>query len=161
MTTASYIPGRGRSRDGMLLLFLQMPPAAVVAGYVLDLVSLPVASFAVFASSAAFPAWVSHRTAVSDDPDDPVRHLHRYAVVAFGAVTAFTVAVVAASAVTGIGAVRLWRELGADLTGEPPSGSWSLLAGLVLYAVAATCALTSCHVLFMPRPEVGERGDHP
>ena len=67
MTTTSSVPARPRPRNGVLLLFLQMPLAAVVAGYLLDLVSLPVASFAVFVSSAAFPAWVSHRTAVSED----------------------------------------------------------------------------------------------
>ena len=119
MTTTSYMPARPRPHNGVLLLFLQMPLAAVVGGYLLDVVSLPVASFAVFVSSAAFPAWVSHRTAVSGDHREPVHHLHRYAVVAVGLVTVCTVAMAAASAVTGVGSSGLWRGLGAELTGEP------------------------------------------
>lgn len=150
MATTCSTPARRRPRHGMLLLFLQMPLAAVVAGSVLDLVSLPVASFAVFTSGAAFPAWVSRRMAGSDDPADAVRHLHRYAVVALGAVTAGTIALIAASAVTDIGVFTLWRELGADFTGEPTGSSWSLLAGLLLYAVAATCTVTSAKVLCTP-----------
>ena len=148
MTTTPNMPARGRRRNCVLLLFLQMPLAAVVAGYLLDVVSLPVASFAVFVSSAAFPAWVSHRTAVSEDPRDPVHHLHRYAVRALAVVTGGTVALAAASAVTGVGSSGLWRRLGAELTGEPSSGSWALLAGVVVCTVVATCTLTSVQVVF-------------
>ena len=148
MTPTSYPPSRPRPRNGVLMLFLQMPLAAVVGGYLLDVVSLPVASFAVFVSSAAFPAWVSRRTAVSEDPREPVHHLHRYAVVALGVVTVCTVAMAAASAVTGVGSSGLWRGLGAELTGEPSSGSWALLAGVVVCTLVATCSVTSAQVMF-------------
>ena len=59
MTTTSYAPateahpgqaGDWLAKRGVLLLFLQMPVAAVVVGYALQLISLPVASFAVFVS---------------------------------------------------------------------------------------------------------------
>ncbi len=148
MTTTSYKPAGPRPRNGVLLLFLQMPLAAVVGGYLLDVVSLPVASFAVFVSTAAFPAWVSHRTAVSEDPREPVHHLHRDAVLALGLVTVCTVAMAAASAFTGIGSSGLWRRLGAELIGEPSSGSWALLAGVVVSTVVATCTVISTQVLF-------------
>lgn len=146
--TTTYMPARPRPHNGVLLLFLQMPLAAVVGGYLLDVVSLPVASFAVFASSAAFPAWVSHRTAVSEDPHEPVHHLHRYAVGALGLVAVCTVAMAAASAITGFGSSGLWRGLGAELTGEPTSGPWALLAGVVVCTLVATCTVTSAQVLF-------------
>ncbi len=131
----------------MLLLFLQMPLAAVVSGYLLDLVSLPVASFAVFVSSAFFPAWVSHRTAVSEDSGEAVHHLHRYAVPALGVVTVCTVAMAAASALTGVGSSGVWRRLGAELSGEPVSGWWALTAGVVVCTLVATCTLISALVL--------------
>lgn len=146
MTTTLSMAARP-SRNGVLLLFLQMPLAAVVGGYLLDVVSLPVASLAVFVASAAFPAWVSHRTAVSEDPRESVRHLHRYAVVAVGLVTVCTVAVAAASTVTGVGSSGLWRRLGAELTGEPASGPWALFAGAVVCTLVATCTVTSALVL--------------
>lgn len=147
MTTTLSTPARP-PRNGVLLLFLQMPLAAVVGGYLLHVVSLPVASFAVFVASAAFPAWVSHRSAVSEDPREPVHHLHRYAVLALGLVTVGTVAMAAASAVTGVGSSGLWRRLGAELTSEPASGSWALLAGAVVCTLVATCTVTSAQVLF-------------
>ena len=147
MTTTTDIPARPRPCNGVLLLFLQMPLGALLCGYLLQVVSLPVASFAVFVSSAAFPAWVSHRTAVSKDPGEAVHHLHRYAVVALGLVTVCTVAAAAASAVTGDGSSRLWRGLGAELTGEPSGGSWALLAGVVIGTLVATCTVVSAQVL--------------
>ena len=145
---SSFLRARPRPRNGVLLALLQMPLAAVVAGYLLDVVSLPVASFAVFVSSAFFPAWVSHRSAVSTDPHEAVHHLHRYSLRALGLVALGTVAVAAASAVTGVGVSGLWRGLGAELTGEPTSGSWALLAGVVVCTLVATCTLTSAQVLF-------------
>jgi hypothetical protein len=147
VTTTTFMPARPRPRNGVVLLFLQMPLAAVVAGYLLDLVSLPVASFAVFVSSAAFPAWVSHRSAVSEDPREAVHHLHRDAVRALGLVTVCTVVMAAASALTGIGSSGVWRGLGAELTGEPSTGSWALLAGVVVTTLVATCTLTSARVV--------------
>ena len=154
MTTTSYMPARPRARNGVLLVFLQMPLAAVVAGYLLDVVSLPVAGFAGFVSSAAFPAWVSHRTAVSEDPREAVHHLHRYAVGALALVTVCTVAMALASAVTGAGSSGLWRRLGAELTGEPSGGSWALLAGAVVCTLVATCTVTGAQVLVRGELEV-------
>ena len=152
------MPARPRPHSGVLLLFLQMPLAAVVGGYLLEVVSLPVASFAVFVSSAAFPAWVSHCTAVCKDPREPVHHLHRYAVLALGLVTVCTVAVAAASVVTGVGSSDLWRRLGAALTGEPSRGSWALLAGVVVCTLVATCTVVSAQVLFGGRLGLGRPG---
>lgn len=148
MTTTPHLQARTLPRNGVLLAFLQMPLASVVAGYLLNLVSLPVASFAVFVSSAAFPAWVSHRSAASEDPGEAVHHLHRYAVRALGLVTVGTVALAAASAIAGIGDSSLWRGLGAELTGEPSGGPWALLAGVVVCTLVATCTLTSVQVVF-------------
>jgi hypothetical protein len=147
VSTTTHMPARSRPRNGLLLLFLQIPLAAVVAGYLLNLVSFPVASFAVFVASAGFPAWVSHRTTVSEDPGEAVHHLHRYSLRALGVVTVCTVAMAATSAVTGIGSSGVWRGLGAELTGEPSGGSWALLAGIVVRTLVATCAVTSAQVV--------------
>lgn len=86
MTTTSFPLSTGAPHDvagtigwmakrGVLLAFLQMPPAALVAVYKLGLVPFPVASFAVFVSSTHFRL-VGYRTKVSDDPDEPVHLLH-------------------------------------------------------------------------------------
>ena len=163
MTMLSYLPsdsappGRARIGDwmakrGVLLLFLQMPVAAVVVGYALQLVSLPVASFAVFVCAAAFPAWVSHRTGASQDPDEPVHDLHRHVLRALLVVSTFTIALTSALLVVGVAFWHLWYDLGAELTAEPSGGGWSLVAGAVVYGLAALGLVASYYVLYPWRP---------
>lgn len=158
MTTTSFplsagaqggLPSTGgwMAKRGVLLVFLQMPVAALVVGYALGLVSFPVATFAVFVSSAAFPAWVSYRTAVSDDPDEPVRHLHHYVLQAGQVVAVFTAVTMTASWAADIAFWRLWYDLGARLTGESATGSWSLVGGMVVYGLVAVCLAVSYFVL--------------
>ncbi|MDQ3980844.1 MAG: hypothetical protein M3314_15065 [Actinomycetota bacterium] len=139
--------GEWMAKRGALLVFLQMPVAALVAGYALGLVSFPVATFAVFVSSAAFPAWVSHRITISDDPDEPVHHLHRYALNALVLVAAFTLVLIPAFLAAGTAIWALWYDLGAELTGEPPTGTWSLAAGVVVYGLVAMSVASSYFVL--------------
>ena len=158
MTTTSFpmsagaqlpAPGTGgwMATRGVMLAFLQMPVAALVVGYSLGLISFPVASFAVFVPTAAFPAWVSYRITRSDDPDEPVHHLHRHAGRALVAVTAITVVLIPAFLVADIAYWRLWYDLGSELTAEPATGSWSLVAGVVVYGLVAMCVATSYFVL--------------
>ena len=164
-TTAFPLPARPQpavtrtsgwmAKRGVLLVFLQMPVAALIVGYVLGLISFPVASFAVFVSSAAFPAWVSYRTTISNDPDEPVHHMHRYALHALASVAAFTIALIPVFFAAGVAFWRLWSDLGAELTGEPAAGSWSLVAGVVVYGLVATCLAISYFVL------VGRPRRHP
>ena len=169
MTMLSYLPahsarpGRARIGDwmakrGVLLVFLQMPAAAVVVGYALQLVSLSVASFAVFVCAAAFPAWVSYRTGVSQDPDEPVHDLHRHALRALVVVSTFTMALTSALFVAGASFWHLWYDLGAELTAEPSRGAWSLLAGVVVYGVTALGLVISYFVLIPRDHPVNETG---
>lgn len=143
--------GDWMAKRGALLLFLQMPVAALVLGYGLRLLSLPVACFAVFVSSAAFPAWVSHRTAASDDPSEPAHHLHHHALRALVLVTAVTALLTSALWVAGTSFWPFFYELGAELTAEPSGSGWSLIAGVVVYGLAAICTVTSCLVLSSAR----------
>ena len=164
MTISGYAPARTTrpgsplgawmASRGVLLVFLQMPVAAVVVGYGLGLISLPVACFAVFASSAAFPAWVSHRTAASDDPSEPVHHLHRHALRALVVVSILTAALTSALLVAGMSFWHLFYDLGAELTAEPSGSGWSLIAGVVVYGLSAVCTVTSYFVLVPGRRPV-------
>jgi hypothetical protein len=151
--------GAWMAKRGVLLLLLQVPIAAVVLGYGLRLVSLPVACLAVFVSAAAFPAWASHRMAASDDPNEPVHHLHRHALRAAVVVAGFTPVVATALIVTGSSVLHLWYDLGAELTAEPSGAGWSLIAGLILYCLVAVCTATSCSVLLTSRPDLRESRD--
>lgn len=139
--------GGWMAKRGVLLVFLQTPVAALVAGYALGLVSFAVATFAVFVSSAAFPAWVSHRITISDDPDDPVHHLHRYALKALVVVGAFTLVLIPTCLAAGTAISAVWYDLGAELTGEPRTGAWSLAGGVVVYGLVTMSVVTSYCVL--------------
>lgn len=139
-------PGGWMKKRGLLLAFLQMPMAALVAGYVLGLVSFPVASFAVLASSAAFPAWVSYRIAVSDDPEEPVHHLHRDTMHGVVVVAALTAVLIPTFLAAGSALWELWHDLGAELTGEPAGGFWPLAAGVIVYGLVAASGAVSCMV---------------
>jgi hypothetical protein len=139
--------GGWMTKRGVLLLFLQMPVVSLVVGYALELVSFPVATFAVFVSSAAFPAWVSYRTSVSEDLDEPIHHLHRHAFHALLVVATFTIVLVPTFLAVGVSFWQLWHDLGAELTAEPPAGSWSLVAGMIAYGLAAAGLAISYYVL--------------
>jgi MFS family permease len=132
---------------GMLCLFLLMPAAAVLIGYLLRLVPLPVAVYGVFVSFGLFTAWVSYRFTSSDDPDEPVRHLHRYALYALLPFAAFTLAQIPAFFAADVVPWQLWSELGSALTREPSTQLWSLAAGIVLYVLVGMGLVMSSYVL--------------
>lgn len=139
------------TKRGVLCLFLLMPAAAVLVGYLWRLTSLPVAMFGVFVSFAAFTAWVSYHTTVSDDPDEPVHHLHRYALYAVLPVVAFSLTHVAALFLADIAYLQLWSDVGSHLTGEPSAQPWARAGGALLYAVVGMGIVMSYYVLFNRR----------
>ncbi|HTF54260.1 MAG TPA: hypothetical protein VK735_43015 [Pseudonocardia sp.] len=159
MTTISYpLPAPQKSsftpisewitKRGALFLFLQMPAAALLVGYLLRLMSFPVANFAVFVSFPVFAAWTSYRKTVSDDSDEPVHHLHRYALYALVPVAAFSLAQIPAFLAADIVYWQLWYELGTQLTAEPSNQPWSLTAGVVAYMLVGMGLVMSYYVLF-------------
>ncbi|OLB76170.1 MAG: hypothetical protein AUI14_19500 [Actinobacteria bacterium 13_2_20CM_2_71_6] len=133
---------------GILFAFLQMPIAALFAGYLLRLTTLPLATLGVFVSFAGFTTWVSYRRRASTDPDEPVHHLHRYALYAILPYTVFSLARIPAFYTSGIVYWQLWYGFGNQLTGEPATQLASLVPGMVLYTIQGMGLAMSYYVLF-------------
>jgi hypothetical protein len=135
-------------KRGVLFAFLQMPIAALFAGFLLRVTTLPLATFGVFVSFAAFTAWVSHRRAVSDDPTEPVHHLHRYALYALLPYAVFSVARIPAFYTSHLVYWQLWYGFGSQLTGESGTRLASLVPGMVMYTIQGIGLVVSFYVLF-------------
>lgn len=155
MTTAETAAGFSRHaladwvvKRGVLFAFLQMPIAALFAGFLLRLTTLPLATFGVFVSFAAFTAWVSYRRAVSDDPAEPVHHLHRYALYALLPYAVFSIARIPALFASHLVYWQLWYGFGSQLTGEPGTQVASLVPGMAMYTVQGLGLAMSFYVLF-------------
>src|SRR5207302_4752695 len=90
--------------------------------------------FAVIASFAAMPIWIAFRKSRSDDPDEPVHHLHRFALYALVPMAAFTVARFPTHFLWGMAYWHPWYDFGHALTGEPINQISSLIPGSLLYS---------------------------
>lgn len=135
-------------KRGLLFAFLQMPIAALFVGFLLRLTTLPLATFGVFISFAAFPAWVSHRRAVSHDPAEPVHHLHRYALYALVPYAMFSIARIPTLYTSHLVYWQLWYGFGSQLTGEPGTQLASLVPGMAMYTIQGMGLAMSFYVLF-------------
>jgi hypothetical protein len=135
-------------KRGVLFAFLQTPIAALFAGFLFRVTTLPLATFGVFVSFAAFTAWVSHRRATSDDPTEPVHHLHRYALYALLPYAVFSIARIPALFTSHLVYWQLWYGFGSQLTGEPGTQLASLVPGMVMYTIQGMGLVMSFYVLF-------------
>jgi hypothetical protein len=133
---------------GILYALLETPILAVLGGFFYRLVPYPFASLSVLAAFVALPIWVSHRRAVSTDPDEPVHHLHTYAVYALLPGAVFTVARIPANVLFGVIYWHPWYDFGSALTGAPVGRYSSLLAGAVLNALQGWSIGVGFYVLF-------------
>src|SRR5947207_1415528 len=68
---------------GILYALIQTPILAIIGGTpFVSLVPYPFAALPIFAAFILLPMWISYRKRVSTNPDEPVHHLHRYALFA-------------------------------------------------------------------------------
>lgn len=124
-----------------------MPIAAVVLGYGLRLIPLPVPCFAVFVSSAGFPAWV-------ESPQRSVqRPLRARARVSSLRLPSFPRRGDRHGR-SDFGPPRCGNHLlgplarpRRELTAEPAGSGWSLIAGVVVYTLTTVCMATIYFVL--------------
>ena len=135
-------------KRGVLFLLLQMPVLALFGGFLLRVTTLPIAMFGVFISFAVFTVWVSYRITVSDDPDEPVHHLHRYALYALVPVVIFSIVQIPMFFAGDLVYWQTWYTFGAQLTGEPGAQLGTLAAGMVMYTLVGMGLAMSFYVLF-------------
>lgn len=133
---------------GVLYVLISTPLLAVVAGFFLELVSYPLASYGVLLGAAVLPLWVAHRVGHSSHPDEPVKQLTKYARNALVPVVIFTIARIPMFYVFGIPYWHPWYAFGNAFTGLPVDQLGTLAAGATLYCLQGFALATGFYVLF-------------
>jgi hypothetical protein len=135
-------------KRGLLFLLLETPIIAVIGGLFLQLAPYSLAIVLVLLSFALLPIWISYRRQVSDDPDEPVFHLHKYAMYSVLPMSMFTVARIPSNPLFGMIYWHPWYDFGAALTGLPKDQYTSLLVGSILYSIQGYSLAMGYYVLF-------------
>ena len=136
-------------KRGVLFALTQAPIFAIVGSSLfLGLAKYSVTVFAIIISFAAFPVWIAYRKSRSDDPDEPVHHLHRFALYALIPMAAFSVARFPTNFLFGMAYWHPWYDFGNALTGQPTNQFTSLLPGSLLYSLQGYSLSMGFYILF-------------
>jgi hypothetical protein len=147
---------RPRAREwvvkrGVPYVLTQAPVIAIFAGFFFRVVPFGLAAIGVIGAFFALFVWVAYRRSVSDDPDEPVHHLARYALWAVVPCVAFSIARIPTHLGFGFAYWHPWYDFGNDLTGLPPHHYPSLLAGALLYTLDGLVLTIGYYILFQKR----------
>lgn len=145
-TNASGGVGPGKSRTsalgewvvkrGVLYFLTQTPMIALVIGYFMRWTTMPIATvFTVILAFAVLPVWILWRKSASDDPEEPVHHLHWYALYALIPYVVYNFARVPMHYLLGIVFWDHWYDFGYELTGQPVDQWSSLIPGTFLHSL--------------------------
>ncbi len=143
MTFTEWIQKRG-----VLYALTQTPILALLVGFFLKLAPYPVMMFAVLFSFLSLPIWISYRKRVSNDPDEPVHHLHKYALWALVPFTLFSLVRIPTHYLFGMAYWHPWYDFGSALTGQPGNQFGSLLPGAALYSLQGYSLTLGFYILF-------------
>jgi len=104
-------------KRGILWGMTQTPLLAILGGVFFHIAPYPFMALPMLASFVALPMWVSYRKKVSIDPDEPVHHLHKYALWALAPAAVFSVVRIPLHYTIGIIYWHPWYDFGSALTG--------------------------------------------
>jgi hypothetical protein len=133
---------------GILYAMTQTPLLAVVGGFFYRVAPYRFMLLPLIASFVALPIWISYRRRVSTNPDEPVHHLHRYALWALLPAAMFTVGRIPLFYTSGIIYWHPWYDFGHALTGSPLGQTDTLFAGGVLNALQGWSMGLGFYILF-------------
>ncbi|OLB76171.1 MAG: hypothetical protein AUI14_19505 [Actinobacteria bacterium 13_2_20CM_2_71_6] len=132
---------------GVLFVLLLTPVTALLLG-LLRIVPNRLGYLALLLAFLALPVWVVWRGTVSSDPDEPVHHLHRYALYALFPYVVFSVVRIPAFYLFAFPYWAPWYLFGNGATGEPVGFASSLVPGAVLYSLQGYSLAMGFYVLF-------------
>jgi hypothetical protein len=132
---------------GVLFVLLLTPVTALMAG-LLRIVPNRLGYLTLMLAFLALPVWVVLRGRVSGDPDEPVHHLHRYALYALFPYVVFSVVRIPAFYLFDFSYWAPWYTFGNGATGEPVGFLSSLLPGAVLYSLQGYSLSMGFYTLF-------------
>ena len=135
-------------KRGILYALTQTPLLALLVGFFFKLAPYPVMMFSVLFAFVGLPIWISYRKRVSNDPTEPVHHLHKYALWGIVPFTLFSLVRIPTHYLFGMAYWHPWYDFGSALTGQPVNQFGSLLPGAVLYSLQGYSLTLGFYVLF-------------
>jgi hypothetical protein len=133
---------------GVLYALTQTPILAIIGGVFYHVLPYHFLVLTVFASLIGLPIWIAYRKSVSTNPDEPVHHLHKYALWALPAAGMFTVSRIPLHYTIGIIYWHPWYDFGTALTGGSLSDSTTLFVGGLLNLTQGWAMGTGFYILF-------------
>ena len=133
---------------GVLYALTQTPILAIIGGVFYHILPYQYLVLAMLTSLVLLPIWISYRKRVSTNPDEPVHHLHKYAVWALPAAAMFTVSRIPLHYAIGIIYWHPWYDFGTALTGGSLSSPVTLFIGGALNLLQGWAMGTGFYILF-------------
>jgi len=123
-------------KRGILFLLISTPMISLFPGFFLKWTNFAAATaYTVIIAFAVLPAWVIYRKSRSTDPDEPVHHLHKYALWALAPYVVYNLARIPMHYALGIVFWDHWYDYGSELTGVPVDQWGSLIPGTLLHSL--------------------------
>jgi hypothetical protein len=135
-------------KRGILWGMTQTPLLAILGGVFFHIAPYTILMVPMLASFVALPIWIAYRKKVSTDPDEPVHHLHKYALWALVPAAMFTVSRIPLHYLLGIVYWHPWYDFGTALTGGSLSGQDTLAIGGLLNAIQGWAMGLGFYILF-------------
>jgi hypothetical protein len=150
--TTTVGPGSVREwvlKRGVLYILTQTPLIALFLGYFYRVIDFPTANaFTVVIAFALLPIWVLVRKHRSTDPEEPVHHLHKYALWALVPYVVYNIARVPMHYLLDIVFWDHWYDFGSELTGKPVDQWSSLVPGTLLHSLQGYVLALGFYILF-------------
>lgn len=138
-------------KRGVLYALTQTPLLAIIGGFFLKVAPYRVMIFGVLLSFVLLPVWIVHRKTVSQDPTEPVHHLHKYALWALLTFPVFSLVRIPTHYLFGMAYWHPWYDFGSSLTGLPVGHFASLVPGAFLYSLQGYSIALGFYILFQKR----------
>lgn len=138
-------------KRGFLYLLIQTPLLAIIFGYFFKLAPFSVLILVVILAFCVVPAWVVHRKTVSQDPDEPVHYLAKFALWAIPTFPIFSLVRIPTHYLWQMTYWHPWYEFAARLTGIPSNQFSSLALGGFLNAIQGFALTMGFYILFKKR----------
>jgi hypothetical protein len=139
------------AKRGLVYVLTQAPVFAIFAGFFFRVVPFGLAAIGEIFALLALLIWVAHRKTVSQDSDEPVHHVTRYALYSLVSCVAFSLARIPTHLGFGFAYWHPWYDFGNELTGLPLHHYPSLAAGAMLYTLDGVVLTLGYYVLFQKR----------
>lgn len=138
-------------KRGVLYALTQTPILAIMFGHFFRLTTYGAMMMSVVLAFVVLPAWVIHRKTVSQDPNEPVHHLAKFALWAIPTFPIFSLVRIPTHYIWDMVYWHPWYEFAANLTGLPSNTYSTLAVGGSLNAIQGFALTLGCYILFQKR----------